>query len=145
MRPASGSVRGCTAGDPAKLELQAASLVQYGAQGCLGDVTATAVDASGNPSAPPKAYEVTLRPQASAPDGAGAAAKVTAKGSNRCKLREGAVAFRDVQLAAEGQGLFELVAYCKSRPVVRPWSAALQAACMGIMQWQLFWLWLPLC
>lgn len=111
---------GCTAGDPANLELQAASLVQYGAQGCLGDVTATAVDGFGNPSAPHKTYEVTLRPQAGAPDGAGAAAKATAKGSNRCKLAEGVAVFRDVHLAAEGQGLFELMAYCKSRPVVRP-------------------------
>lgn len=107
------------AGAPEKLELQAASLVQYGAHGCLGDVTVTAVDASGNASAPQKAYEVTLRPQAGAADGAGAAAKAAAKGSNRCKMAAGVAVFRDVQLSTNGQGLFELVAYCKSRPVVR--------------------------
>lgn len=100
-----------------KLQLQASSLVQHGARGCLGDVTATAVDASGNVSAPAKSYEVTLKPQATSGNG-GASAKVAAKGSNRCRMVQGEAVFTDVQLSTDGQGLFELAASCKSRPVV---------------------------
>eukprot|EP00892_Ulva_mutabilis_P012666 jgi/Ulvmu1/9772/UM056_0012.1 len=106
-----------TPGDPARLRLQAASLVQYGAGGCLGDVTITAVDASDNPSAPAKNYEVTLRQQAAPAEGTGAPAKAASKGSNRCRMANGEAVFNDVQLSAEGHGLFELTASCKSRPV----------------------------
>lgn len=93
--------------------------VQYGAKGNLGEVTVNAVDCSGNPSAPEKDYEVTLKPSASNPDDPSIAAKVAAKGSNRARMSKGEASFKGVQLKSDSQGLFQLVVYCKSRVVVR--------------------------
>jgi hypothetical protein len=109
----------CTAGAPVKLKMSVQTAVQYGTKGNLGEVTVRAVDCSGNPSAPEKDYEVTLKPAASNPDDASISAKVAAKGSNRARMQQGQATFKDVQLKSDSQGLFQLVVYCKSRSVVR--------------------------
>jgi hypothetical protein len=99
--------------------LTAASHVQQGSTGSLGLIEAHVVDAWGNPAPPENDLEVTLKPAALAADGSGRAAKVSARGSNRSKLHEGVAKFQDVQLKADSDGPFTLVAYCKSRSVVR--------------------------
>ena len=93
--------------------------MQQGASGSLGTLEVAATDAWGNAAAPDKDFEVTLKPAAAAVDGSGRTAKVTAKGSNRCKLRNGVATFQDVKLRADADGEFALVVYCKSRSVVR--------------------------
>lgn len=107
------------AGPAARLRMSVQTAVQYGAKGNLGDVTVTAVDCSGNPSAPEKEYEVTLKPAAANPDDPSVSAKVAAQGTNRARMANGQATFRGVQLKSDAQGLFQLVAYCKSRAVVR--------------------------
>lgn len=93
--------------------------MQQGSTGSLGAVEVAVTDAWGNPAAPGKDFEVTLRPAAIATDGSGTSAKVTARGSNRAKLRGGSATFLDVQLKADADGEFALAAYCKSRTLVR--------------------------
>ena len=107
------------AGPPAKLSLGLACTVQQGSTGSLGAVEVAVSDAWGNPVAPGKDFEVTLRPAAIATDGSGKSAKVTARGSNRAKLRGGSATFLDVKLKADTDGEFTLAAYCKSRTLVR--------------------------
>jgi hypothetical protein len=100
-----------------KVELQSA--VQHGSKGMLGSVTVYTVDSSGNESAPSKDCEVTLRPTAMCPSNPSLSAKVAASGSNRARLVSGRATFKDVQLASDAHGVFELAAYCRSRAVVR--------------------------
>jgi hypothetical protein len=101
-----------------KLKMNVQTAVQYGAKGNLGAVTVRAVDCSGNASSPEKDYEVTMKPAASNPDDPSISAKVTCRGSNRARMQQGQATFYDVQLKSDSQGLFSLVAYCKSRSVV---------------------------
>jgi hypothetical protein len=112
------------AGPPAKLALSLAATVQHGASGTLGTLEVLVTDAWGNPSPMDKDFEVTLKPQAVATDASGRSAKVTARGSNRAKLRNGAATFYDVKLKADADGKFALAVYCKSRNVVRMLSCA---------------------
>lgn len=107
------------AGPPVKLKMDVQIAVQYGAKGTLGDITIHTVDCSGNVSVPDKNYEVTLKPAALCPDDPSVSAKVAATGSNRTRMQSGRATFKNVHLKSDSQGLFQLVAYCKSSSVVR--------------------------
>lgn len=106
------------AGEPAKLTLELSASVQQGATGNIGTVQAVVTDAWGNATLPVKDFEVTLKPAALAADESCRSAKVSARGSNRCKTRQGVAAFHEVSLKADADGDFTLTAYCKSRAVV---------------------------
>ena len=92
--------------------------VQHGGTGTLGSVHISVVDAWGNAAVPAKALDVTLENSAMAADGTGACAKVTAQGSNRCKMDKGQALFKNVQISG-ADGEYTLSIRTHGRAVVR--------------------------
>ncbi|KAF8056436.1 SMCHD1 [Scenedesmus sp. PABB004] len=102
-------------GPPAALVADCPPQLACGTRGLVESLPVRAVDAHGN-LAESATFEVALQGSAFNADGS-AAARVSAAGSNRLKLRGGLGAFKAVRLQAPAEGVYKLAVSSVSRKV----------------------------